>query len=405
LTEPRLPWLRQGRALVVARGSDAFLRFGLFLATARVLLPRDYALYALLTAALATSQWAAALGAPRVALYYRAKGVRGPLFGWLYALAGAVSALVLGLAALPPLRRAVFPDVPSGLLLLGLAPLPFSLLADSLSSSFVADGRHGAYAATLWARNIGTAVVLATSLAVEQRLVWILAGRLAVSAAVTAAVAVVVRARPDWTAARAFAPEALRYSAPTALSDAVVSLHRRADVFLLSAFGRTTEIGPYALASAFGEALWVVTDSFEAAFFVESARRDTATARAAVGRALPLYAAIGIGGLVLGYAGGRLALSLLFEQRYPGASALLPWLLAAAVAWGMARPFASFFLSQGQAATAVHCQLAGLSLNVLFCAAWIPGYGARGAAVACLASYAAEALVFAAVFRVQARAK
>ena len=399
MTETGLPWFRQGSALAVARGGDALLRFGLFLATARVLDPHAYSLYALLTAALATSQWSAALGAPRVALYFSARGVRGALFGWLFGLAGAASLLVFGLTAgLPPLRRVFFPEVPLTLLLLGLAPLPFSLLSDSLSSTLVAAGRHRAYASTLWLRNAATALVLATSLAAPNRLLWILSGRLVVAAAVTAAVAVLARARPDWTAARAFAPEALRYAGPTAVSDAAVSLHRRADVFLLSAFGRMSEIGPYALAYAFAEAFWVLTDSLEWALFVDSARRDAAAARASVRRALPLYAAVGAGGLVLGYAAGRLALSLFFESRYPGAVGLLPWLLAATVAWGMARPFTSFFLSQGRVATAASCQIAGLFSNVVFCAAWIPNYGAAGAAVACLASYAAETLLFAIVF-------
>ena len=113
-------WLRQGRSLVFARGTDAALRFGLFLATARVLAPSDYAIYALLTAALAASQWAFALGGPRVGLYFHARGVRGPLYGWLYALAAGASAAVIGLAVFaPPLRRAFFAHVPPGLLLLG----------------------------------------------------------------------------------------------------------------------------------------------------------------------------------------------------------------------------------------------------------------------------------------------
>jgi O-antigen/teichoic acid export membrane protein len=393
-------WLRQGRSLVFARGTDAALRFGLFLATARVLLPSDYAIYALLTAALATSQWAVALGGPRVGLYFHARGVRGPLFGWLYALAAGASAVVIGLAVFaPPLRRAFFAHVPPGLLFLGLAPLPFSLIADSLSSALVADGRHRLYAATLGIRDAGSAFVLISSVGASDRLAWILWGRLAVNAAVAVAVAWIARARPDWSGARSFAREAVRYAGPTALSDAALSLHRRADVFLLSAFGRASEIGPYALAYGFAEAFWVVTDSLEAAFFVETSRKDRAAARQEVRRALPVYLLAGFGGLVVGYFAGRLLLSLFFERRYPGSVALLPWVLAAAVAWGMARPFASFFLSQGSAATAVRCQVAGLFLNVVFCVAWIPGHGAPGAAVACLASYSAEAILFAFVFR------
>lgn len=398
--ESPVSWFRHGRSLVLARGADALLRFGLFLATARVLAPSDYAIYVLLTAALATSQWAVALGGPRVALYFHARGVRGPLFGWLYVLAAAASAAVLGLAvAVPPLRRAFFADVPPGLLLLGLAPLPFSLIADSLSSALVSDGRHRLYAATLGMRDLATAVVLVSSLAMPHRFAWILWGRLAINAAVALVVAVLAQARPDWAGARAFGRQAVRYAGATALSDAAASLHRRADVFLLSAFGRTSEIGAYGLASALAEAFWVITDSLESAFFVEASRGDRAAARKAVHRALPIYALAGLGGLTIGYAVGRVLLTLLFERRYPGAIGLLPWLLLAAVMWGMARPFASFFLSQGLASTAVRCQLAGLCCNVIFCVAWIPGHGAPGAAAASVASYSAEAILFALVFR------
>ena len=55
----------------------------------------------------ATSQWAVALGGPRVGLYFHARGVRGPLFGWLYTLAAGASAVVIGLAVsgVPALRR------------------------------------------------------------------------------------------------------------------------------------------------------------------------------------------------------------------------------------------------------------------------------------------------------------
>src|SRR6266849_5935992 len=79
-----ISWLGAGGSILLARGSDAALRFFLFLATARVLAPGDFSIYALLTAALATCQWTLSLGAPRVALYFHARGRRGALFAWLY---------------------------------------------------------------------------------------------------------------------------------------------------------------------------------------------------------------------------------------------------------------------------------------------------------------------------------
>src|ERR1700757_3279443 len=90
IADQQSSWLAPGGAIALARASDAGLRFVLFLATARILSPGDFSLYALLTAALATCQWMFPLGAARVALYYHARQERGALFGWLYlvALAG-----------------------------------------------------------------------------------------------------------------------------------------------------------------------------------------------------------------------------------------------------------------------------------------------------------------------------
>lgn len=388
-------WSRPGRSIALARGSDALLRFLLFLATARLLAPPEFSIYALLTAALATSQWTLSLGAPRVALYFRARRSEEGLFAWLYLLVVAATAAVfLLLAGWPGLRAAIFPAVPSRWIWIGLAPLPFSLLADSLSATLLGAGRTRAYGATLWVRNLGTGVVLATSLAAPSRLAWILGGRLVVQALVAALVAAAARARPRWREMAAFAPGALRYGLPTALSDGVVAFHRRADVFLLSFFGRTAEIGAYALVYAIAEAFWVLTDSLETAFFVDIARREAGEARAAARRAFRIYLLLGLAGLVAGVAAGETILLLLFRELYPGAPMLLPWLLFAAVAWGVSRPFFSLLSSRGRTGEALACHVSGLAVNLALNAAWIPRWGAAGAAAACLISYSAESVFF-----------
>lgn len=393
-------WLGSGQSILVARVGDAALRFLLFLATARVLDAPDFSLYALLTAALATCQWTLSLGAPRVALYFHRRPSPGSLFGWLYLLATlAAAAVLLGVFGLPGLRRTVFSEVPTGWLLLGLAPLPFSLLADSLSATLLSSGRTRVYGVTLWMRSLGTGLVLLSSLASSQRLLWILTGRLAVQAGVAGTVALAARAKPCWTAVPSFVPEALRYGVPTALSDAVLALHRRADVFLLSAFGYATEIGGYALAYAISEAFWLVTDSLEAAFFVDIARQDEEAARRGVTHAFWLFFLLGLAGLVLGLVAGEGLLLVFFSSRYPGAATLLPWLLAAAVAWGVSRPFFSFLSSRGRPKTVLACHLSGLLINLALNILWIPRRGAAGAAAACLASYAAGSIAFFVAFR------
>ncbi len=393
-------WLGAGRSILFARGSDAAARFVLFLAAARVLTSTDFSVYALLTAALATCQWTLSLGAPRIALYFHALGRRGTLFGWLYLLALFASVPVFGVTlAAPPLRHVLFPAVPTGWILLGLAPLPFSLVGDSLASTLIAAGRTRAYGATLWIRNAGTAIVLASSLTSRDRLLWILAGRLAVQGGVAAITAVAAHARPRMGGLRAFIPEALAYGVPTALSDGVVAVHRRADVFLLSALGRTPEIGAYALAYALAEAFWLVTDSFEAALFVDITRRPDVDARAAAARAFRLSLWIGLCGFLPGVLLAQGLRSVFFGGRYSDARGLLPWTLAAAVAWGVSRPFASYLGSRGRLRALVACHTASLAANLLANVLLIPRHGAMGAAIASLASYTLDAILLGIAFR------
>ncbi len=398
-------WWVPGGALFLARASDALLRFGLFFATAKLLEPASFSLYALITAALATCQWLLALGAPRVALYFHARGERGALYAWLYILAASASGVVLlSVAMLPPLRALFFRGIPDRLVLLGLSPLPFLLLGDSLGSALVAARRTRAYGATLWVRNLSSALVLATSLATDDRLTWVLWGRLLTVAVVAVLLVFASRAVPDWRGVGNFAPAAIRYGGPTALSSGAVALHRRADVLLLSALGRTPEIGAYSLAQAMAETFWLVTDSLENALFVHVARHEEARARSEARRAFRLYLWLGLVGLAAGVLGGELVIRILF-RRYPSAGTILPWLLAATVAWGVARPFYSYLSSQGLVRTALLCNATGLAVNVAFCLLWIPSQGALGAAHACLVSYGTQSLMFWTMFARTGRAK
>jgi O-antigen/teichoic acid export membrane protein len=392
-------WWVPGGALFLARASDALLRFGLFFATAKLLEPASFSLYALITAALATCQWLLALGAPRLALYFHARGERGALYAWLYILAASASGVVLlSLAMLPPLRALFFRGIPDRLVLLGLSPLPFLLLSDSLGSALVAARRNRTYGATLWIRNLASAVVLAGALTAADRLAWVLWGRLLVVAFVAGILVVAARAVPDWRAVADFAPEAIRYGGPTALSSGAVALHRRADVLLLSAFGRTAEIGAYSLAQAMAETFWLITDSLEYALFVDVTRQERARAREEASRAFRIYAWLGLAGLAAGILGGEVFIRVFFRS-YPQAGPILPWLMAATVAWGIARPFYSFLASHGLVRTALFCNAIGLAANLAFCALWIPTQGALGAARACLVSYGTQSLMFALMFR------
>jgi O-antigen/teichoic acid export membrane protein len=398
-------WLARGATILLGRGGDALLRFGVFLATARILLPRDFSLYALLTAALATCEIVFAFGGPRTAIFFRARGQTALLFGWLVLLAACGALLVgIGLGALPGLRQFVFPEVPQRLVFLGLAPLPFVLLCGSLSSALLGEQKEGLYNAFLWSRTLGSATVLALSLLfTSDRLVFLLAGRIAVNALAAAGLFAAHRTVPSWRQLGQLAPEALRFGLPAALSGGAVALHRRADVLFLSALGRTAQIGGYAVAYAMAEAFWVFTDSLEAALFTDLTKSDRAAAGEQASAALRLYRAGAALAFVLGLAGGEAAIFLFFRDRYPETALLFPATLAAAVIWGTSRPCVSYLFARGLGRFVIAGHLTGLVINVLLCLTLIPAWGAAGAAAASLASYAIEVTLMTRFFRRQSR--
>jgi len=399
------PWILRGGTILLGRGGDALLRFGIFLATARILAPREFSLYALLTAALATCEIVFAFGGPRTAIFFRSRGQGRLLFGWLVILAALGTLLVFGgLAALPALRRTFFPEVPPRLVLLGLAPLPFVLLCGSLSGALLGEKKEGLYTAFLWSRTLGGAAVLGLSLLfTSDRLVFLLAGRVAVNAAAAAGLFAAQRALPTWRRLGQLAPEALRFGLPAALSGGAVALHRRADVLMLSALGRTPEIGSYAVAYALAEAFWVLTDSLEAALFTDLSHLDGPAAARQAGDALRLYRIGAVLAFVLGLAGGEGVILLLFRDRYPDAAVLFPLSLAAAAVWGTSRPCVSYLYARGHGRLVMIAHAFGLLLNVLFCLALIPAWGARGAAAASLGSYALEVALMTRFFRRRSR--
>ena len=390
------PWWNGGASILAGRIGNSLLRFALFFATARVLSGPEFSLYALLTAALSTAQGLFALGAPRTATYFKSRASQNALTGWLLVLAAAPSGVLLALLfAVPALRTSLFPAIPAPLVFLGLFPLPALFLADSLSAILLAERRERLYGALLWLRSGATAVVLATSLLAANRLLWLLAGRAVASLILLVPLMRALRVGRSVRGLFELAPAAFRYGLPVAGAGALNALHRRADVFLLSALGKTPEIGAYAVAYALAEAFWILTDSLEAALFVDLAGQGEEKARRETRRAAKVYGTIAAAALVVGMAGGLAILHLGFSDRYPAASRLFPWLLVAAVAWGASRPFSSYLFSRGRGREVFLSHAAGFVLNAGLCALWIPATGALGAARATLASYAAEALLLA----------
>lgn len=396
----RTGWWRRGFSILAARGGDTLLRIAIFPATALVLTGPNFSRYALLTAALATGQALFALGTPRVAVYFHRRGERGSLFGWLLVLAAAPCLLAAGvLAVFPALRVRWFGFVPANLFWIGLAPLPFLLAADSLSATLLAERRERLYAFLLWGRTLASGLVLVTSLASADRLVWVLWGRLAVNAAAAFGFVIATRASPKWAAVPRLAGPALRFATPLALTGLLMAVHRRADVFLLSRLGHASEIGAYALAYAVAESLWILTDSLEAGLFVELSGRPRGEARVIADRALRRFQALSMAAAGAILLAGEAVLLLVFRSRYPGAAILLPAVLFGVAAWGATRPAASYLYVAGRGRAMAVCQFLALGANLALCFALIPPLGAFGASAASLVSYGLLSGLVVRVFR------
>jgi O-antigen/teichoic acid export membrane protein len=393
-------WQRRGLSILLGRGGDTALRLAIFPATALVLTGSDFSRYALLTAALATGQALLALGAPRIAIYFHRHGERGSLAAWLLILAGTPCAVAaLAFVLWPGLREFWFGSIPPALFWVGVAPLPFLLIADSFSATLLASGQERLYVLSLWGRTLSAGAVVATSLLSSDRLAWILWGRLAISAAAVAGLAIITRARLRWNAVSGLAGPALRFGAPLALAGGLAALHRRADVFLLSGLGHAAEIGDYAIAYAIAESLWIVTDSLEAALFVDLTEHPPAQARSIAAAALTRFAQITAVTCAGALVAGEVVLFVLFRSRYPAAPVLLPPLVLGVAAWGAARPASSFLYRAGRGGTMVRCQLAALTTNIALCMSLIPRFGALGAAAASLASYCLLGVTMIVAFR------
>jgi O-antigen/teichoic acid export membrane protein len=345
------------------------------------------------------------LGWPIAALYRLKRLKSDPAEVMTASLAATVALGLLSLGVGVALSAAGWGDfgaVPAAALWLGLAAVPFQLLARLFS--YVARGidrldirnwsNFGQVAVRLvglalaWALFPGDLQASLAALVIGGALVTILAGQ-----------AVLRQTGLSRRVNRAEIRESQKFGLETTAQTLAGDLHSQMDILMMGPLGLAGEqIALYAIAVGLISQLRLVPDAISVALFPRLAEEDDRAAAATtvrVCRHSMLWVVISAAGMAVIV---PFLVPLLFGRSY---SASLPsfFLLLPAMAMLMAyRIVARYFISRGRARVATITQLVALAVNIALNLVAIPRWGIPGAAVASVVSYGLEALIITIVF-------
>jgi O-antigen/teichoic acid export membrane protein len=165
-------------------------------------------------------------------------------------------------------------------------------------------------------------------------------------------------------------------------------LNYRIEVFLLGAFLPLSAVGFYAVAVGLAEKLWFVSESASIVLFpTVSAERDEQQRKQftpLVSRTILLITAVGA--IVL-YLVSHWAIVLLYTTVYAAAIPLFRILLPGIVFLSAGRILANDIAGRGKPLLNTYVGLSGVIVQVALNLAWIPSFGATGAAWATTISY------------------
>jgi O-antigen/teichoic acid export membrane protein len=186
----------------------------------------------------------------------------------------------------------------------------------------------------------------------------------------------------------AYVREALGYGVRAHLGNIVGFLNYRIEVFLLGVFVPISAVGFYAVAVGLAEKLWFVSESASIVLFpTVSAERDEQQRKQftpLVSRTILLITAVGA--IVL-YVVSHWAIILLYTTAYVAAIPLFRILLPGIVFLSAGRVLANDIAGRGKPLLNTYVGLTGVIVQVALNLAWIPSFGATGAAWATTISY------------------
>jgi O-antigen/teichoic acid export membrane protein len=302
------------------------------------------------------------------------------------------AALGLVLVAVGVLLKLVAPDTVEGLgwtpLLVTLAGIPGGLAALFLQAVLLGEGRMVAYNAVDIAQAALTLAGLVVVLFVLDEgltgaLLVIAASRYA---AALAYLALLARAgapalRPDVSLARTM----LRYGFRIYVAALISLLVIRLDLLLVNGFLGNDEAGPYSVAAALADGMFVLPMVIGLNLLTRVARGDPDRATAEIFRSVfVLYGLVCLA--TVPFAG--FGIRAVFGERYAEAESLYYWLLPGIFCLGMLTILSHHFAGRGFPRAAMGIWFVGLAVNLAINLAFLPGRGAWVAALASSISYA-----------------
>ncbi len=186
----------------------------------------------------------------------------------------------------------------------------------------------------------------------------------------------------------AYLRDAFRYGIKAHLGNIIGFLNYRIEVFLLGIFLPVAAVGFYAVAVALAEKLWFVSESASIVLFPTiSAEKDEyrrKTFTPLVSRSILLITALGAFILFLM---SEWVIVLLYSEEYLPTVRLFQILLPGIVLLSASRVLANDIAGRGRPLLNTYVGAIGLALQIILNLAWIPSFGAAGAAWATTISY------------------
>jgi O-antigen/teichoic acid export membrane protein len=396
------PFARRIMGVFATRVVRFVLQFVISFTLARMLGPSGRGIYAVVTLTPTTFVNLGQFGLANAFSFYAARGRSGArllVLGLLLSVGLSVVLLGAALLALPLLADNLLRAAPMELLLLGIATIPFQLLAAFAGATLIGRQTMRNYNIILMGQSTLTVVLIVILVGILQLGVTGAIISTIVVAAATALATLVelrrsIRSDPDDPARPPVRISELgAFGVKIYPASLAGFFGYRADIFMLSALlGDPAAIGLYTLGVSLAEITFFVPDAVSTVFFprVAGMERQSADEKVAmVSRFTVLLTLIATVGLI---PAAFLAVHLVlpdFTDALPAFLVLLPGIIALTVA----KVLASYVSGLGIPLRVAIASGSALGVNIVGNLLLIPALGIMGAAVASLISYTINALM------------
>jgi O-antigen/teichoic acid export membrane protein len=402
--------LRQNISLTLGRQlMAAFAQFLLVVVIARELGPEGNGFYAMAILIPAMLANLLNFGVGPATVYYLSRGdfnVHQAMSGNLsLALIAATVGIAIALPLLVIWGGELFPGVPQGLLFLGLASFPLTLLLSYLNTILQGVEDFKSFNLTVvlppFVNLVGVMVALyGFELGVEAAMVAYISGQLVGLLIVFSMLSrsKLIREEEEeeqGTCLSVYARKTLSYGWKAHLSNVMAFVNYRADIFLVNFFLTPASTGLYVIAVQVAEKLWMLSQAASTVLLPRlSAMHQNPKARLALtNRGFVIVSMI----TTLASIGVSIALywliSPVFGEEYLQALPAFFWLLPGIIAGAGARIYANCIAAAGKPEWNMYVSVGVVTINIIGNILLVPKYGIVGAAWATSLAYVLNAVV------------